>query len=346
MRLESIGAAVEPERPGLVCFDARGLLRLHGGIEGVLCSARRALRMPGRFGVAPSRFAAVAAATRARIRRPEIVGGRRRAGRLGSRVVGREVGWARASAGPAASGAGLSRAAAGRAAARPARAGGPARGARAARGQDARASSRRCPPPRSPIGSARPGLLAHELARGGDSALSPRPAERVPARGARASRGGVGHPARAGARPADRSSAGPARAARADAAIGRDLGRAGGAGRDVARAGRVPRGAGRSGPDAPGADAAAGADARAGGGAQAGGRALRAAGQRPAARCSRTRPPRGPPGCARRSARPASSPGPMLRCGCWRSIPTRASPSDGRCWRRSRADARRQRLHR
>src|SRR6201985_1949399 len=30
VRLESMGAAVEPERPGLVCFDARGLLRLHG----------------------------------------------------------------------------------------------------------------------------------------------------------------------------------------------------------------------------------------------------------------------------------------------------------------------------
>src|ERR1700758_4970999 len=29
--LESIGAAVEPERPGLVCFDARGLLALYGG---------------------------------------------------------------------------------------------------------------------------------------------------------------------------------------------------------------------------------------------------------------------------------------------------------------------------
>ena len=33
LRLESIGAAVEPERPGLVCFDVRDLLRLHGGIE-------------------------------------------------------------------------------------------------------------------------------------------------------------------------------------------------------------------------------------------------------------------------------------------------------------------------
>jgi protein ImuB len=82
VRLESVGAAVEPERPGLVCFDARGLLRLHGGgVEGVLMAVRRALRVPARFGVAPSRFAAVAAATRARVRRPEIVaGGREQAG--------------------------------------------------------------------------------------------------------------------------------------------------------------------------------------------------------------------------------------------------------------------------
>jgi protein ImuB len=79
VRLESIGAAVEPERPGLVCFDARGLMRLHGGIEGVLTTARRALRAPARYGVAPSRFAAVAAATRARARRPLIVGGAARA---------------------------------------------------------------------------------------------------------------------------------------------------------------------------------------------------------------------------------------------------------------------------
>src|SRR5690349_22818428 len=68
VRLESIGAAVEPERPGLVCFDARGLLRLHGTgklassdadrVAGVLAAARRVPRMPARFGVAPSRFAA------------------------------------------------------------------------------------------------------------------------------------------------------------------------------------------------------------------------------------------------------------------------------------------------
>jgi protein ImuB len=78
VRLESIGAAVEPERPGLVCFDASGLLRLHGGIDGVLAAARRSLRVPARFGVAPSRFAAVAAATQARVRRPAIVSGGRK----------------------------------------------------------------------------------------------------------------------------------------------------------------------------------------------------------------------------------------------------------------------------
>src|SRR5438270_5553020 len=81
VRLESIGAAVEPERPGLVCFDVAGLLRLHGGLKGVLSAARRSLRVPARYGVAPSRFAAVAAATRARIRRPVIVAGGRQEAR-------------------------------------------------------------------------------------------------------------------------------------------------------------------------------------------------------------------------------------------------------------------------
>src|SRR5579884_1900321 len=56
VRLESMGTGVEPERPGLACFDARGLLRLHGGIDGVLMAARRVLRMPARYGVAASRL--------------------------------------------------------------------------------------------------------------------------------------------------------------------------------------------------------------------------------------------------------------------------------------------------
>jgi protein ImuB len=90
VRLESIGAAVEPERPGLACFDAGGLLRLHGGIEGVLGAVRAALRIPARLGVAPSRFAAVAAASRARSRRPELVGSGR--GLVGGRGnSGREL---------------------------------------------------------------------------------------------------------------------------------------------------------------------------------------------------------------------------------------------------------------
>jgi protein ImuB len=81
VRLESIGAAVEPERPGLACFDARGLKRLYGGVDGVLAATRRALRTPARYGVAPSRFAAVAAATRARARRPVVVTGGQSAAR-------------------------------------------------------------------------------------------------------------------------------------------------------------------------------------------------------------------------------------------------------------------------
>lgn len=76
VRLESVGAAVEPERPGLACFAARGLLRLHGGsLERVLSVAHRALRQPARLGAGPSRFCALAAASRARVRRPEIVPG-------------------------------------------------------------------------------------------------------------------------------------------------------------------------------------------------------------------------------------------------------------------------------
>jgi protein ImuB len=71
--LESIGAAVEPGAPGAVCFDAAGLLGLHGGIDGVLRATRRALDRPALLAAAPSRFAALAAAARARARRPVVV---------------------------------------------------------------------------------------------------------------------------------------------------------------------------------------------------------------------------------------------------------------------------------
>jgi nucleotidyltransferase/DNA polymerase involved in DNA repair len=183
VRLESMGAAVEPERPGLVCFDATGLLRLYGGLRGVLDAARHALRAPARFGVAPSRFAGVAAATQARVRRPEIVGG----------AAGVPAGAGRLPVGPG---------------------GGPAgaRGPSTSGGAAARAQARSYLAP-LPVAllRARPaltdlpealerlgiktlgelaalpaaaladrfgsnGLLAHELANGGDGALRPRPA--------------------------------------------------------------------------------------------------------------------------------------------------------------------------
>jgi protein ImuB len=74
--LESIGASVEPEHPGLCYFDAQGLMRLYGGrLAGVLFAARQAVAAPTRFGVAATRFAALAAAHRARARRPAIVVG-------------------------------------------------------------------------------------------------------------------------------------------------------------------------------------------------------------------------------------------------------------------------------
>ena len=83
--LEGIGAEVESERPGVACFDASGLLNLHGGLDGVLTVTRRALRgAPARLGVAPSRFAAVAAASKARPRRPEVTPGARPRRTLGS----------------------------------------------------------------------------------------------------------------------------------------------------------------------------------------------------------------------------------------------------------------------
>jgi protein ImuB len=91
-RLEATGALVEPGRPGLACFDAGGLRRLHGGsLEGVLAATHAALRHrlvpePGvgsparrggvRLGAGPSRFCAiVAAASRSRSRRAGFVSG-------------------------------------------------------------------------------------------------------------------------------------------------------------------------------------------------------------------------------------------------------------------------------
>jgi protein ImuB len=173
VRLESMGAAVEPERPGLACFEASGLLKLHGGIEGVLAAARHALRFPARFGVAPSRFAAVAAATKARVRRPEIVAASRGAvgvqdgerGRLGRALGGEDRERTRAylASLPVA----LLRA-------RAALADLPESLERL--GVKTLGELAELPPAALADRFGKVGLLAHELARGGDSPLSPRPA--------------------------------------------------------------------------------------------------------------------------------------------------------------------------
>jgi protein ImuB len=154
VRLESIGAAVEPERPGLACFEARGLMRLHGGIDGVLAAARRALRAPARYGVAPSRFAAVAAATRARVRRPVVVAG----GRAEARAFLATM--------PVA----LLRA-------RPALAELPEALERLGVSTLGELGALSAPALADRFGAA--GLLAHELATGGDGELNPRPASEL-----------------------------------------------------------------------------------------------------------------------------------------------------------------------
>jgi protein ImuB len=74
-RLERIGAAPESDRAGEAHFEADGLHGIHGGhLEGVLVATRRALGRRARLGAGPSRFAAYAAALRARPRGgPQIV---------------------------------------------------------------------------------------------------------------------------------------------------------------------------------------------------------------------------------------------------------------------------------
>lgn len=69
-RLEAIGAQVESDRAGVAYFESDGLRGLHGGdLAGVLSAARRALGPGARFGAAPCRFAAHAAALQVRPRR-------------------------------------------------------------------------------------------------------------------------------------------------------------------------------------------------------------------------------------------------------------------------------------
>jgi protein ImuB len=61
-RLEGIGAQVESGRAGEAFFEARGLNRLWGGIEGVLKRVRQQLGRSVRLGAGPGRFCAYVAA--------------------------------------------------------------------------------------------------------------------------------------------------------------------------------------------------------------------------------------------------------------------------------------------
>jgi protein ImuB len=74
-RLERVGAAVESERLGEAFFTLDGLRGLYGGERArVLAAARQAAEMEVRIGVAPTRFAAHAAAQRETIVPPLAAG--------------------------------------------------------------------------------------------------------------------------------------------------------------------------------------------------------------------------------------------------------------------------------
>ena len=195
--LEGIGAAVEPGRPGarLVRRPRACATSTAATVEGVIAAARRALGTPARIGAAPSRFAALAAASprprparRARARRPGLA---------------RPPTWRRCRSSLLA-----------------------VRGPQTAALPEPlerfgiRTLGELAKLPRAALadrfGAAGP--LARDLARGPRHAAAPAPRRRAAGGAARAARVGVRAPARARARPADRPAARPPRAPRPDAA--------------------------------------------------------------------------------------------------------------------------------
>jgi protein ImuB len=71
--LESIGAAVEPARPGLAYFESDGLRGIHGSVGTTIAAAARVIEHPVRAGAGPTRFCALAAALAVRSRRPLVL---------------------------------------------------------------------------------------------------------------------------------------------------------------------------------------------------------------------------------------------------------------------------------
>jgi protein ImuB len=86
--LESIGAAVEAERPGLAYFETDGLRGIHGSDDGAIAAARRALERPARIGGGPTRFCALAGALAVRSRRPLMLEEKQARRWLASQPVG------------------------------------------------------------------------------------------------------------------------------------------------------------------------------------------------------------------------------------------------------------------
>lgn len=81
-RLEALGAAVEPARPGEAFFALDPLRPLYGGPAAALSRARAELGPPARLGAAPNRLAAATAAARMRAGRPATILDDRAARRL------------------------------------------------------------------------------------------------------------------------------------------------------------------------------------------------------------------------------------------------------------------------
>ncbi|MFL5892718.1 MAG: hypothetical protein ACJ75I_08260 [Solirubrobacterales bacterium] len=73
LRLEGIGAAIEPGRPGEAFFEAGGLRGLYGTVERALRRARDAIGPPVRLGAGRTRLVAYAAAQRSRPRKAPVV---------------------------------------------------------------------------------------------------------------------------------------------------------------------------------------------------------------------------------------------------------------------------------
>jgi protein ImuB len=86
--LESVGAAVEAERPGVAYFETDGLRGIHGSDDGAIAAARQAVGRPARMGGGPTRFCALASALAVRSRRPLVLDGKQARHWLASRPIG------------------------------------------------------------------------------------------------------------------------------------------------------------------------------------------------------------------------------------------------------------------